>query len=141
MYRTKDDLLDRLLKTGEESSEANPDSGAIISSVRAKPQVVSALNAVMELVPTDVNEELEEYFQFALMGVSQGFVERNLSPFLKEHLEIIPPLLDDIRSVYEQLQIMSPHIDREEFRFRAFDYGIHKAYYLDWRLYMSKEMY
>jgi len=85
--------------------------------------------------------ELATFERFALMGVSAGFVERNLSPHLPEHTAIIQPLLEEIRSVYGQLIQQGLTFDPEEFRLRAFHYGLHKASYLDWTLYLSKECY
>jgi len=100
------------------------------------------LDALTPMLPSDVNEdELADFLWFALLGVAVGFDDRELSPFVEAHREIIPPLLADIRSVYEQIKARGLEYDRDLFRLRAFDYGIHKAYYLDWRLYMSKDLY
>jgi hypothetical protein len=75
------------------------------------------------------------------MGMVVGFGDRNLSPYVAQHTAIIPPLLEDIRSVYQQVRASGAAYSPEEFIFRAFDYGIHKAYYLDWDLYLSHDMY
>ena len=56
-------------------------------------------------------------------------------------MAIIPPLLDDIQGVFDRLRKLNADYDPDEFRFRAYDYGIHKAYYLDWCLYLSKDCY
>ncbi|MBI4081713.1 MAG: hypothetical protein HY423_03800 [Candidatus Lambdaproteobacteria bacterium] len=93
------------------------------------------------LLPPTIAPELAEFLRFALLGVCVGFSDRELSPYIAEHRAIIPLLLDDIRAVYEQLQALGTPYDRDDFRFRAYDYGIHKAYYLDWTLYMSHEPY
>lgn len=141
MRRTKEDLLKELLDEEGAAGLAGADSGALIVSVQARAPVVAVLKAVRGLIPPGADPELAGYFQFALMGVSQGFVERNLSPFIQPHLDIIPLLFDDIAAVFEQLKSGEAEYDQEEFRFRSYDYGLHKAYYLDWTLYMSKEMY
>lgn len=92
-------------------------------------------------LPPASDPELDEYYRYALMGLVVGFGDRHLSPYVAEHTAIIAPLLEDIRSVYEQVKASNAAYSREEFIFRAFDYGIHKAYYLDWDLYLSHDMY
>lgn len=117
------------------------DSKALVKAARSKAPVAEAVAALARFLPATQDEELNDYCQLALLGVCVGFADRHLSPFVEEHLAIIPPLLDDIRTVYHQLKEMGEPFDDNEFRFRAYDYGIHKAYYLDWRLYLSHEMY
>lgn len=93
------------------------------------------------LLPGAGDDALRDYYRFALIGVTLGFLERDLSPYVEAHRAIIPPLLEDIRSVYEQLRDEGREYSPAEFRYLAFDYGIHKAYYLDWTHYMSRELY
>lgn len=97
--------------------------------------------ALKTYLPDESDPELTEYFEFALMGLTVGFVDRDLSPFLPAHTALIPVVLGDIRQVYRQVMEAGTDYSPEEFIFRAYDYGIHKAYYLDWDLYMSHEMY
>jgi hypothetical protein len=92
-------------------------------------------------LPPPSEPELDDYYRYALMGLVVGFGDRNLSPYLEQHTAIIAPLLEDIHSVYEQIRGSGAGYSPEEFIFRAFDYGIHKAYYLDWDLYLSRDMY
>ena len=106
-------------------------SQALIRRVESMEQARDWLGVFEQFLPEDAADALREYLRFALLGVCLGFVERELSPYVAEHLTIVPPLLEDIRSVYEQIQSRETDVDAEEFRFRAFDYGVHKAYYLD----------
>jgi len=92
-------------------------------------------------LPPPSDPELDDYYRYALMGVVVGFGDRNLSPYLPEHTAILPHLLEDIRVVFERVKSSDAPYSVEEFIFRAFDYGIHKAYYLDWDLYLSHDMY
>ena len=140
MDKDKNDLLRGVLKPGG-APAAVSDSRALVATLEAQPPVAVALAALRSRVPAEPDEELAGFFRFAVLGVAVGFAERNLSPRDEAHLTIVPPLLADIRAVYEQLHTLGGEYDREEFRFRAYDYGIHKAYYLDWRLYLSKELY
>ena len=104
-------------------------------------ELAAWLDDLSSYLPTDVPAELAEYLHLAMVGLMHGFRERNLSPFLPQHREIIPALLDDIRSVFDQVRAAGVEYRQEEFAYRAYDYGIHRAFYLDWTLYLSKEMY
>ena len=141
MARKRKNLLQGVLETGQQPSSQFRTSKALVAAAEAKPPVLSSLEAFSALIPPHTDEPLAEYFRFALLGVGVGLAERNLSSRDEEHLEIIPPLLEDIRAVYERLTAAEAPYDPDEFRFKAYDYGIHKAYYLDWRLYLSKELY
>ena len=99
------------------------------------------LESLMEYLDPEISGELREYHLLALKGTVRAFRDRNLSPFMPQHREIIPDMLRDITQVYTQVRASGADYSREAFGLRAFDYGIHKVYYLDWRLYLSKEMY
>ena len=91
--------------------------------------------------PQVTDLKLASLFEYALLGVAVGFADRSLSPYLAAHQKIVPLLLDDITTVYTQLQERQANYSLEELIFRAYDYGIHKAYYLDWTLYLSRDLY
>ena len=107
----------------------------------SNPAVLSCAEALVGGLPAPSDPELAEYEKLALLGVSAGFVERNLSPHLPQHTAIVPPLIEEIRSVYREVKRIGMPYSAEEFRLRAFHYGVHKASYLDWQLYLSKECY
>jgi hypothetical protein len=137
----KEELLALILGQAAEP----PASGSVGEAIGARTRTHSAFAqwyaALERFIPTDAEQELTEYCRAAVAGVVVGFGERSLSPFLDAHTAIVPPLLEDIRSVYAQVKASGEAYDRERFLSRAFDYGVHKAYYLDWSLYLSKEMY
>ena len=141
MVRAHDDMLAGVLETEERPSRAFDDSMALVRAPEAMAPVPVNLREFAPFIPAGTQEPLADYFRFALLGVSVGFAERHLSPYLQEHLEIIPPLLEDIRAVFERLEAAHAPYDPDEFRFRAYDYGVDKACYLDWRLYLSRDMY
>ena len=118
---------------------------ALPSNLREKeqpfPEFPDWMAGLSQYLPPDVDEALGEFQYCALMGVVVGLKDRDLSPFVADHAEIIPPLMEDIRSVYDQIMASGADFSHEDFIYRAFDYGIHKAYYLDWDRYMSHEMY
>ncbi len=105
------------------------------------PHFAEWLSALSVWLPDDVDAELGEYQYSALMGLVIGFGDRGLSPYVAQHTAIIPPLLEEIASVYHQVKTSGNAYSHEDFIYRAYDYGIHKAYYLDWDLYMSNDMY
>ncbi len=118
-----------------------PETTALVRQALATPAVQTYLEVLAAPLTPTPEQPLEEYLRLALIGVAATFVERNLSPYLAEHVAIVEPLLADIRAVYAQIQAEHATYDHEAFRYRAYDYGVHKAHYLDWRLYLSKEMY
>jgi hypothetical protein len=134
-------LLATLRRAEPLGEAAVAETRALIRRAHTLEQAREWLQVFDQLVPRDAKEPLTEYLRYALLGICLGFVERDLSPYYAEHLAIVPPMLEDIRGVYDQLEGMGVRADAENFRYRAFDYGIHKAYYLDWTLYMSKECY
>ena len=113
---------------------------ALLRRVNDRPEVRACYEALAPLLG-EAEEPLAEFLRLALLGVAVGFVERNLSPHLEQHRRIVPPLLDDIRGVYDQANSQHAPYDADEFRHRAYHYGMHKASYLDWDLYLSHEMY
>ena len=142
MERSKEELLTSLLAQVKEAQATAEDTAkALVRKVESLPPATAAMTELVKRLPEDAPDVLREIFLYALMGVSLGFGERNLSPYLEVHLEIIEPLLEDIRAVYDQVNKTGAEVKKEEFHRQAFDFGLHKAYYLDWRLYMSKEMY
>jgi len=141
MTPDREHLLVALRRAEPLDGAAIAETSALIRRAHTLEQAREWLEVFDQLVPRDAREPLREYLRYALLGICLGFVERDLSPYHAEHLAIVPPLIADIRGVYDQLEGMGVQADPEAFRYRAFDYGVHKAYYLDWTLYMSKECY
>jgi hypothetical protein len=139
MNPDRENLLTALVSPAP--AEALEQTRALIRDAGTTERAREWLPAFDPFLPAEVEAPLLEYLRYAVLGLCLGFVERDLSPFHQEHLAIVAPMLADIRSVFEQLAEMRRLPDPEQFRFRCFDYGVHKAYYLDWTLYMSKECY
>lgn len=112
-----------------------------IARAVSDPQVAAFSRELDRFAVQTGDEELAEYERIAILGVSAGFAERQLSPFIPEHVAIVPPLLAEIRAVLCELRKLGTPYSPGEFRARAFHYGVHKASYLDWRLYLSRECY
>lgn len=137
----KQELLALILRPGAEVTAAAPRAEHIHAKTEGHSEFREWLAELERYLPDPSEPELDDYYRYALMGLVVGFGDRHLSPYVAAHTAIIAPLLEDIRSVYEQVKASDASYSPEEFVFRAFDYGIHKAYYLDWDLYLSHDMY
>lgn len=122
-------------------TEAIEQTRALIRRAGALERAREWLKQFDRFLPPEAGEPLQEYLRYAVLGLCLGFVERDLSPFHEDHLAIVTPMLEDIQAVFGQLAALGQLPEPELFRYRCFDYGVHKAYYLDWTLYMSKECY
>ncbi|MBF0352252.1 MAG: hypothetical protein HQM11_14560 [SAR324 cluster bacterium] len=97
-----------------------------------------------ELLPmvTDIgNQMLRQWLELALLGTCTGFAERNLSATHPDHQYIYPRIIEDVTAMFEHFQRNALSLDSAAVEFQVFDYGIQWVYYLDWDLYMSKELY
>lgn len=135
------ELLSLILRPAGRGQKVATVEERVREKAQPRPEFDEWLQALQSFLPADADEELTDYLRHALMGVVVGFGDRNLSPYLDQHRAIIPPLLADIGAVYGQAKAAGAEYSREGFRFRAYDYGIHKAYYLDWSLYLSRDLY
>ncbi len=137
----KSELLAILSRPSAKREQYRDTVAEVLRKFESMEQARDCFNELARFMPADPDEHLQDFLRFALLGVCFGFIERDLSPFLPEHVAIVPPLLADVRSVYEQISATAAGYDPEEFRYRAYDYGLHKATYLDWQLYLSHEPY
>jgi hypothetical protein len=126
---------------GRPPAQARAETLALLARASDDAEIQDWMRHLASYLPPEAPEPLEEFLRLALLGVCAGFQERTLSPYAPQHAEIIPPLLAEIRAVYDQVQALGGGYDTEEFRYRAFHYGLHKACYLDWRLYLSNTCY
>jgi len=141
MDPNRDSLLASLCEPPRGSPTRNHETLALIQRAGTLEKAREWLRVFEQFLPPGAAGSLREVLQYALLGLCLGFVERDLSPYVAEHLAIVPPMLEDVRSVFAQVEARGLAVEPEQFRFRAFDYGLHKATYLDWTLYMSKEFY
>ena len=141
MNPNRETLLASLREPSGGATARNQETRALIQRAGTLETAREWLHVFEQFLPPGAEGSLREVLQFALLGLCLGFVERDLSPFVAEHLAVVAPMLDDVQSVFDQAGAQGLAVAPEEFRFRAFDYGIHKATYLDWTLYMSKECY
>ncbi len=96
---------------------------------------------VSSALDTRTDPLLREWLKLVLLGVCNGFTERGLDPELPEHREVFSRIVKDVSGVYSQLRGMQPEKGLESLKSQVYDYGVQWAYYLDWKLYMSEELY
>ena len=84
---------------------------------------------------------LRELLKLVLLGVCTGFAERGLDSEVTEHREVFSGIVKDVSEVYSQLRGVQLKKGLESLKSQVYHYGVQWAYYLDWKLYMSKELY
>ena len=86
-------------------------------------------------------EPLQDFLNLAILGVCQGFEERNLDPGLPEHREVFSHVIKDVKGLIQKIPVPSNGKELQRLKKQVFDFGTQWVYYLDWKLYMSKELY
>ena len=84
---------------------------------------------------------LQQWVHLAFVGTCVGFFERKLHPLIPSHHYIYPKIIKDLTEMYECLKKENIEYDPKYLKFQVYDFGVQSVYYLDWKLYMSKECY
>jgi len=95
----------------------------------------------LPLLNSSEEPQLHEWLKILLLGACAGFVERNLNPNHPAHSFIFPRMIEDVQAMYYELKEQSEDIDAPEITEQVFDFGIQWVYYLDWKVYISQELY
>ena len=95
----------------------------------------------LELEIEGLDHLLQEWMGLAVLGVCQGFSERNLDPELPEHQEVFFLVIEDVKGVFHKISPKAPEDEISSLKRQVFDFGTQWVYYLDWKLYMSTELY
>ena len=69
------------------------------------------------------------------------FEERNLDPGLPENHEMFSHVIKDVKGLIQKIPVPSNGKELQSLKKQVFDFGTQWVYYLDWKLYMSKELY
>lgn len=93
------------------------------------------------LIEPETDSLLKEWLNLAILGACVGFSERNLNPDLPEHHRILPHIIRDVSGVYRKMKPHSDAKDLRQLKRQVYDFGVQWVYYLDWDLYMSRELY
>ena len=89
----------------------------------------------------ELDQPLQEFLTLAILGVYQGFEERNLDPGLPEHREVFSHVIKDVKGLIQKITVPSNGKELQSLKKQVFYFGMQWVYYLDWKLYMSKELY
>ena len=84
---------------------------------------------------------ISPFLNLAILRVCQGFEERNLDPGLPEHREVFSHVIKDVKGLIQKIPVPSNGKELQSLKKQVFDFGTQWVYYLDWKLYMSKELY
>lgn len=102
------------------------------------PQLAEVWSAKL---PAQESPGLDHWRQLALLGLWVGLRERNLDPARPEHQAVLPRVLEDVSGAFRQLCESGGNPNAPAVRWQVYDFGVQWAYYLDWDLYMSQELY
>ena len=101
----------------------------------------STFSKMLKLQFQELDQPLQEFLTLAILGVCQGFEERNLDPGLPEHREVFSHVIKDVKGLIQKITVPSNGKELQSLKKQVFDFGTQWVYYLDWKLYMSKELY
>ena len=101
----------------------------------------STFSKIQKLQFQELDQPLQEFLTPAILGVCQGFEERNLDPGLPEHREVFSHVIKDFKGLIQKIPVPSNGKELQSLKKQVFDFGTQWVYYLDWKLYMSKELY
>ena len=101
----------------------------------------STFSKILKLQFQELDQPLQEFLTLAILGVCQGFEERNLDPGLPEHREVFSNIIKDVKGLIQKITVPSNGKELQSLKKQVFDFGMQWVYYLDWELYMSKELY
>ena len=101
----------------------------------------STFSKTLKLQFQELDQPLQYFLTLAILGVCQGFEERNLDPGLPEHREVFSHVIKDVKGLIQKITVPSDGKELRSLKKQVFDYGTQWVYYLDWKRYMSKELY
>ena len=101
----------------------------------------STFSKTLKLQFQELDQPLQEFLNLAILGVCQGFEERNLDPGLPKHREVFSHVIKDVKGLIQKIPVPSNVKELQRLKKQVFDFGTQWVYYLDWKLYMSKELY
>ena len=101
----------------------------------------STFSKILNLQFQELEQPLQEFLTLAILGVCQGFEERNLDPGLPEHRDVFSHVIKDVKGLIQKIPVPSNGKKLQSLKKQVFDFGTQWVYYLDWKPYMSKELY
>ena len=77
----------------------------------------------LELEIDGFDNLLQEWLGLAVLGVCQGFSERNLDPELPEHQEVLFLIIEDVKCVFHKISSKEPENEISCLKRQVFDFG------------------
>ena len=94
----------------------------------------SAFRETWKLQSKELEQPLQAFLNLAILGVCQGFEERNLDPGLPEHHEVFFHVIKDVKGLIQKIPVPSNCKELQSLKKQVFDFGTQWVYYLDWKL-------
>lgn len=89
----------------------------------------------------DQDDELTEWINWAFLGATACFVDRDLIPIHPDHMYLWSFMKQEVTEIHQKITQEHLLVDPAELKFQLYDYGIQCVYYLEWKLYISQECY
>jgi hypothetical protein len=110
-----------------------------LKEIISKEKVEVIYKEILGLIPENIDNNLKNGINSALIGAIYGFCDRDLDPFSQKHYPLFKEIISEIEEAYKI--VSQGNLNTELWIFETFDYGIKKVYYLDWKLYLSQICY
>jgi hypothetical protein len=110
-----------------------------LREIISKEKVEVIYKEIIGLIPENIDNNLKNGINSALIGAIYGFCDRDLDPFSQKHYPLFKEIISEIEEAYKI--VSQGNLNTELWIFETFDYGIKKVYYLDWKLYLSQICY
>ena len=91
----------------------------------------STFSKTLKLQFQELDQPLQEFLNLAILGVCQGFEERNLDPGLPEHREVFSHVIKDVTGLIQKIPFPSNGEELQSLKKQVFDFGTQWVYYLD----------
>lgn len=91
----------------------------------------SAFRETWKLQFQELDQPLQEFLNLAILGVSQGFKERNLDPRLLEHRVVFSHVIKDFKGLIQKIPVPSNGKELQSLKKQVFNFGTQWVYYLD----------
>ena len=68
----------------------------------------------------ELDQPLQEFLNLAILGICQGFEERNLDPGLPEHREVFSHVIKDVKGLIQKIPVPSNGKELQSFKKTGF---------------------
>ena len=83
----------------------------------------STFSKIQKLQFQELDKPLQEFLTHAILGVCQGFEERNLDPGLPEHREVFSHVIRDVKGLIQKIPVPSNGKELQSLKKQVFDFG------------------